>query len=75
MTRLNFLVTRANIAYLDSEVGVTLRLVNVTVVDYTDASSNFTAINAISADPSLDVELEKNGGARIVPKSATPQNP
>ena len=55
MTRLNFLVTRANIAYIDSEIAITLRLVNVTVVDYTDASSNVTAINAISADPSLDV--------------------
>ena len=48
MTRLNFLVTRANTSYADSEVGIILRLVGVTVVNYSDATSNSTALNAIT---------------------------
>ncbi|MBK6980997.1 MAG: hypothetical protein IPH30_05540 [Betaproteobacteria bacterium] len=47
-TRLNFLVTRANTAYADSEVAITLRLVNSTMVTYSDATSDLTALNAIS---------------------------
>ena len=29
----------------------------------------------VKPDPGLNVEIEKNGGARVVPKAATPQNP
>ncbi len=47
-TRLNFLVTRANTAYADSEVAITLRLVNTTMVTYSDATSDLAALNAIS---------------------------
>jgi len=47
-TRIAFLVDRANTSYADSEVGIVLRLVNVTVVDYTDAGDNGTALNAIT---------------------------
>jgi len=32
LTRLNFLVTRANTAYVDSEVALTMRLVNATMI-------------------------------------------
>ena len=48
MTRLNFLVTRANTSYADSEVGIILRLVGVQVINYSDATSNSEALNAIS---------------------------
>jgi hypothetical protein len=51
LTRLNFLVTRANTSYCDSGVGINLRLVNVTVVNYPDdtaVKSNSQALNAIS---------------------------
>ena len=48
MTRLNFLVTRANTAYADSEVAITLRLVNATQVNYDDAIDDTTALHAIT---------------------------
>ncbi len=47
-TRLNFLVTRSNTAYADSEIAITLRLVNSTQVTYSDATDNSTALNAIT---------------------------
>ena len=31
--------------------------------------------SGVKPGPSLDVELEKNGGVPTAPKSATPQNP
>ena len=49
LTRLNFLVTRANTSYADSEIGITLRLVNTTQVNYTDATDNATALDHITA--------------------------
>jgi hypothetical protein len=48
MTRLNFLVTRANTAYVDSEVAITLRLATTVAVDYPDTGSDATALNAIT---------------------------
>ncbi|MGE3452747.1 MAG: Ig-like domain repeat protein, partial [Burkholderiales bacterium] len=48
MTRLNFLVTRANTAYADSEIAITLRLVGAAMVNYSDATANNTALNDIT---------------------------
>jgi hypothetical protein len=48
LTRLNFLVTRANTSYTDSEIAMTLRLVNMTVVDYPDDTDDSGALNAIT---------------------------
>jgi hypothetical protein len=48
MTRLNFLVTRANTSYLDSEVAVNLRMVNATMVDAPDTGDSGTALEQIS---------------------------
>lgn len=48
MTRLNFLVTRANTAFADSEVAITLRLVGVAVADFPDSGSDDAALAAIS---------------------------
>ena len=48
MTRLHFLVSRANDTYVQSEVAINLRLVHVTVVDYPDTGSNSLALNAIT---------------------------
>ncbi|MBL0125820.1 MAG: hypothetical protein IPP88_25250 [Betaproteobacteria bacterium] len=48
LTRLYNLVTAANTAYADSEVAITLRLVNATMVNYTDAGGSDTALYAIS---------------------------
>jgi hypothetical protein len=60
-TRLNFLVTRANTAYADSEVAVTMRLVNFTVVDYSDAIGDNDALNDISpATPGFDAAVFGN---------------
>lgn len=50
-TRLNHLVTAANTAYIDSEVAITLRLVNMTEVNYPDGAAgvdNATALDAIT---------------------------
>jgi hypothetical protein len=46
MTRLNFLVTRANTSYADSEVAITLRLVQATMVDYSDLTTDNDALYA-----------------------------
>ena len=49
MTRLYNLVTAANTAYIDSEVAITLRLVNATMVNYPDApEGDGTALDAIT---------------------------
>jgi len=48
MTRLYFLVTRSNTAYADSEVAITLRLVQAVQVNYSDATSDSVALNAIT---------------------------
>lgn len=48
MTRLFNLVAAANMAYVDSSVQMTLRLVNATMINYTDGGSNGTALDAIS---------------------------
>jgi hypothetical protein len=48
VTRLNFLVTRANTSYADSEVAITLRLAGYTVVDYSDNTTSGEALNAIT---------------------------
>jgi hypothetical protein len=48
MTRLNFLVTRANTTYTDSEVAMTLRLVGASMVNYSDATSDSTALYAVT---------------------------
>jgi len=48
MTRLFNLVAAANMAYVDSAVQMTLRLVNATMINYTDGTSNGTALDAIS---------------------------
>jgi hypothetical protein len=48
MTRLNFLVTRANTAYVDSEVAIQLRLATTVVVAYPDTGSDADALNAIT---------------------------
>lgn len=48
LTRLNFLVDRANVSYADSEIAITLRLVGSMQVTYSDAVSDSTALNAIS---------------------------
>jgi hypothetical protein len=48
-TRLNFLVTRANTAYADSHIAITLRLVNTTTVNYADATNAGVALNAITS--------------------------
>ena len=48
LTRLNNLVTAANTAYIDSEVAITLRLVNTTQVNYTDAPGDGAALDAIT---------------------------
>src|SRR5258706_10880887 len=49
-TRLNFLVTRANTAYADSQIGMTLHLVYYTVIANTtfDNSDDTTALNSIT---------------------------
>ncbi len=48
MTRLYNLVTAANTAYIDSEVAITLRLVNATMANYNDIDGNGTALDAIT---------------------------
>lgn len=48
LTRFNNLVTAANTAYIDSEVAITLRLVNTTMVNYSDATSDSTALDDIT---------------------------
>lgn len=48
MTRLNFLVTRANTAYADSEIAITLRLVATAAASYSDTTSNDTALRAVT---------------------------
>ena len=48
LTRLNFLVTRANTAYADSEVAIGLRIVHTVQVNYTDSNDNDDALDAIS---------------------------
>jgi hypothetical protein len=50
MTRLNFLVTRANTSYTDSEVAITLRLVHTRVVNYSDATAGDAALYSITPD-------------------------
>ncbi len=47
-TRFANLVASANTAYIDSEVAIILRLVNTTMVNYSDAVSTGTALDAIS---------------------------
>jgi len=57
-TRLNFLVTRANTAYADSEVAITLRLVHTTTVNYTDANADGQALDAITpGQPGFDAAV------------------
>lgn len=48
LTRLNFLVDVTNQAYLNSGVNAQLRLVNATEVDYPDATTNRSALYALS---------------------------
>ncbi len=48
MTRLNFLVTRANTAYADSDIAITLRLVGTAMTPYSDTTSDDTALKAIT---------------------------
>jgi hypothetical protein len=48
MTRFYFLITTANTAYSDSEVAIVVRLVGTMMVTYSDATSDSTALNAIS---------------------------
>ena len=48
MTRLYNLVTAANTAYIDSEVAITLRLVNATMVNYTDLNSDGVALDDVT---------------------------
>ena len=48
LTRLNFLVTRANTAYADSEIAISLRMVHSVQVNYTKPSDNGDALDAIS---------------------------
>ena len=51
-TRLAFLVTRANTSYADSEIAVTVRHVNTTVVNYTDDNDDGSALDAITPQSS-----------------------
>lgn len=48
MTRLYNLVASANTAYADSEVAITLRLVNATMINYSDTTTDNVALNAIT---------------------------
>ena len=48
MTRLHFLVTRANTSFADSEVAITLRLVNAMRVNYSDTIEDTSALEAIT---------------------------
>ena len=48
MTRFYNLVAAANTAYIDSEVGITLRLVNATMVNSSDTTTDNAALNAIT---------------------------
>ena len=48
MTRLYFLVTRANQTYADSEVAMTLRFVKLAVVNYPDDTDDGDALDAIT---------------------------
>jgi hypothetical protein len=47
-TRMNFLVARANAAYADSDIAITLRLVRVVTVDYPDSNSASAALDDIT---------------------------
>jgi hypothetical protein len=47
-TRMNFLVARANAAYADSEIAITLRLVRIVTVDYPDTNSASAALDDIT---------------------------
>jgi hypothetical protein len=53
--RLDSLIALANQAYLDSQVGITLRLVHSTQVNYSETTSNETALYALTdgTDPAL----------------------
>jgi hypothetical protein len=55
MTRINFLVTRANTAYADSGVAITLRLAGTMQVAYSDATGDDQALDEIS--PACPVEI------------------
>ncbi|MEY2409923.1 MAG: hypothetical protein QOF48_2593 [Verrucomicrobiota bacterium] len=74
-------VLRAQVALLRDEAAVNQRIAWTSQGVY--ATANRKGAEALlnrpspstKPDPSLDVELEKNGGAQIVPKAATPQNP
>ena len=48
MTRLNNLVARANTAYADSDIAITLRLVGTQATTYSDATDDDVALTSIS---------------------------
>ena len=72
MTRLYNLVTAANTAYVDSEVAITLRLVNATMANYNDTGADGTALDAITPNGGLDAAftnietIRTNVGADMV---------
>src|SRR5688572_11061355 len=71
MTSLYFLVTRANTAYHDSGVAITLRLVKVSVVSYSDTTDDGDALDDITpngvASAFANVETERAAaGADLV---------
>ncbi len=45
LTRIHNLIAAANTAYIDSEISVTVRLVNATMINYPDTSTDQVAIN------------------------------
>ena len=74
-------VMRAQVALLRDEAAVNQRIAWTSQGVYSSANRKGAEalLNkpapAVKPDPGLDVELEKNGGTRVLPKSATPQNP
>lgn len=68
-TRLNYLVAKANQAYIDSGIRLNLRLVGQQLVDYTNSNSNSTALSDLTYGRSIFSSvsaLRKQYGADLV---------
>ncbi len=58
MTRFNFLMTQANVAYAASGSDIGVRMVNAMMVDYPDTGTSGTALDAITpGSPSFDAAM------------------
>jgi DNA repair exonuclease SbcCD ATPase subunit len=74
-------VLRAQVALLRDEAAVNQRIAWTSQGVYATAGRKGAeallskTAPGVKPEPSLDVEVEKNGGVQIVPKSAKPQNP